>query len=352
MPPHTSIAAEYASAVAHPVRYLLVGLLAEGPRTVASLASELDATEDTVVAHAKALRDFGVVEEHSGPNGMLTYELLRDPILFDTAWSKLPVESRRTLVATSVMQYCAAASAAVDRGGWDRDDVHITRTTVKVNELRWGSMRRMMDGTLNSLGDLAEQPVPEDGETFHATAMMLLFTHGPAESAGSVPPAAISQAHDGEWSPDTLRALELVEELGELMVEPGTDWQRVGNLAGQVRLIARAAAGAPLAAPTLVDTPRAEPPSAARPAERPSAGATNLSPDQVQRAVLELLIVNHPAPTGIEEMARMVGSGIDARDAVDDLLGLGLAQSAGDLVWATRGAKQLARLFEFEASPS
>lgn len=231
MPEHTSIAVEYASAVAHPTRFGLVAALADGPRTVASLASELDADEPTITEHVTALHELGIVQAEHHPDGATTYELLKAPVIWDTAWSQLPLAAKRATAASAVTHITARATAAVDRGGFDRDDMHLTRTTIRVDEARWRTLSTLIGRTFHELGDIAEQPEP-DGDTFLATASLMLFT-GERSPADRAPRGREAQ------SDVVKRVWELTEELADLPLRPDLDWERIEQVAEQVRLIAR-----------------------------------------------------------------------------------------------------------------
>lgn len=235
MPEHTTIGADYAGAVAHPVRHRLVAALADGPRTLASLTSELDASAETVLSHATALEGLEVLQAHDETDGTRIYELRREPIVWDSAWGRLPISARRSIAAATVTQFAAMATAAVDRGGFDRQDVHVTRTTIRVDESRWRELATLLGGTLHTLGDIAEAPEPDGstGPTFQATALLMLFTGEHAE----IDALPASQGTDD----DALKRIwELSEELDAVGVQAATDWGRVHAIAEELRLIARA----------------------------------------------------------------------------------------------------------------
>ena len=241
MPEHTSIATDYASAVAHPVRIRLVAALADGPRTLESLVSELDGGRATIRRHARALEGLDVLRSTDHHDGTRTYELLREPIIWDTAWGRLPLSAKRSAAAAAVTQMTAAATAAVDRGGFDREDMHLTRTTIRVDEARWRELVDVLGGTLHRLGDLAEAPEPDGstGPTFKATAMLMLFTGEHAEADAELPasPKGEEEALEDVWA--------VTDKLDALANRASIDWGRVDALAEQLRLIARSMTESP-----------------------------------------------------------------------------------------------------------
>lgn len=62
-------------------------------------------------------------------------------------------------------------------------------------------------------------------------------------------------------------------------------------------------------------------------------------PDQVEHAIYCLLTVrDEQRPWSIHEINLAIGDELDARDAVRNLQGEGLAHELGGFVWATRAA--------------
>lgn len=235
MPEHTTIATEYASAVAHPIRLRLVAALGEGPRTLESLGSELDASDADILRHASALEELDLLQATDHPDGARTYELRREPVFWDTAWARLPLAAKRSAAAAGVTQLTAAATAAVDRGGFDRPDMHLTRTSLRVDEARWHALAGQFSGMLHRLGDMAEAPEPDgsSGPTFQATAVMMLFTGEHAETDAHVP----SPRWDEEEA--LRRVWDLTEMLAEITPRAITNWDAIAAIAGELRLIAK-----------------------------------------------------------------------------------------------------------------
>jgi HD-like signal output (HDOD) protein len=63
------------------------------------------------------------------------------------------------------------------------------------------------------------------------------------------------------------------------------------------------------------------------------------SPDDLARAVLSLLVDEHPAQLSFDELVREMGKEpFLVTDAVDDLVAAGLLHRHGDFVFATRAA--------------
>lgn len=231
MPEHTSVATSYARALADPVRLRIVATLGQGPRTIASLARELDVSRQRVSRHVRALAGMGLVR--GTDDEPQTYELLREPVIWEQAWSELPLPVRRESIATSLTHILASASAAVDTGGFDRPDCYLTRTSLRMSEELWRELAEQLSQIVRRL-DAAE----DDPAGTPATVVTMLFSgeHTDATSPES-PPAEFDDAEARE------RTYSLVEEVAHLVAsDDPAPWDRLAALFEQGRLIARAAA--------------------------------------------------------------------------------------------------------------
>lgn len=231
MPEQTSVATTYARALADPIRVGIVAALADRPRTVDSLARELDVSKQRIARHTRALAGMGLVRATA--DGSRTYELLREPVMWEQAWDELPLPARRECLAASLAMVQASATAAIDAGGFDRADSVFTRTAVRMSEENWRQVVERLAEMLRWLGEVEDDP---DGTP--ATVVTMLFSGEHADTAPSEsPPSDFDGAEARE------RTYEIVEEVTEMMAlnEP-MSWDRAAALFEQARLIARAAA--------------------------------------------------------------------------------------------------------------
>ena len=231
MPEQTSIATNYARALADPVRLGIVAALGTGPRTIDSLARQLDVSKQRVSRHARALAGMGLVRATDDQSR--TYELLREPVIWEQAWDELPIPARRECRAAGLAYVNAAATAAIDEGGFDRPDSYFTRTTVRMSEELWCQVAERLGDMLRLL-DAAD----DDPNGTPATVVTMLFSGGHADEA--VPDAPAPEFSEEE-------ALESTWDLVEALDSEATDqlpvrWNRIAALAEQLRLVARAAA--------------------------------------------------------------------------------------------------------------
>jgi hypothetical protein len=219
----------------------MIAAVADGPRTLESLMSELDASRATVLRHARSLERLDVLRANDDQDGTRSYELLREPIIWDVAWGRLPLPARRSAAAVAVTQMTATATAAVDRGGFDREGIQLTRTTVRVDDARWRQIVDLFGGMLHSLGDLAEAPAPDGstGPTFQATAMMMLFTGERREADAPCPSSPRGEEETME------RVWTLTDELEALANREAISWDRIAAIAEELHSIAGSMKTAP-----------------------------------------------------------------------------------------------------------
>lgn len=231
MPQHTSIAGNYARALADPVRLGIVAALASGPRTLDSLARDLDTSKRRLSGHARALAEMGLIRAIA--ERPRTYELLREPVLWEDASSELPLPAKRETLAAVLTHIHASASAAIDDGGFDRPDAYITRTALRMSDALWQEIATQFGDLLRRLDAADDDP---DGTP--ATVVTMLFSGEHAEStAPGTPSPNFSESEARE------RTYDVVEALSDLMIDvESLPWDRIAALGEQLRLVGRAAA--------------------------------------------------------------------------------------------------------------
>lgn len=230
MAEHSSVAANYARALADPIRSGILASLASGPRSVDSLARELGASKERVGRHARTLAGMGLVEQVG--DRPRTYELLRWPVAWETAWAELPLPVRRECLAASLTHVHATATSAVDAGGFDRPDSYLARSTVRMSETLWGEVAAQFGDLLRRLGETEDDPSGTP-----ATVVTMLFAGGHAEESKHPPPPEFGRDEARD------RICDVAEELIDLgAAGESVTWERVVALGEQLRLIGMAAA--------------------------------------------------------------------------------------------------------------
>jgi hypothetical protein len=164
-----------------------VQLLAQLNQGVASpneLAKKLGEPLTNVSYHVRMLHDLGCIElvETEPRRGALEhyYRAVVRPFFSDRDWKRLPQNARNS-ISDAVFQliWDDAAAAIKDGSMEERDDHHLSRTVLAVDEQGWQDLHDLLAQTLEQAMDIQAQSASRasktDGETFCANVVM--FTH-------------------------------------------------------------------------------------------------------------------------------------------------------------------------------
>jgi DNA-binding transcriptional ArsR family regulator len=238
MPRRTPVAPEPIRAIAHPVRLRIFQAVDRRPMTLTDVVREVGQERRCTLRHLRRLEAAGLVCSAAGPAGR-TYEATAIPSLAD--YRTLPPATRRAAVAVGLAQIQATASCALGDGGFDRDDAHVSRTSLTVDPAAW---QRVADELAEALErvDVVREDTGDDEPApgaVNATAVIMLFESHDALAAEADRPATFSREDA------LLRAWDLNEELADLLVpHASTDWHAIIEHADQLRVLASAALGA------------------------------------------------------------------------------------------------------------
>lgn len=234
IPAQTSIGTRFATAVAAPVRLRVMAALGEGPRSGAALAAALRMDARAVARHALPLERLGLVTRSMGSARDRVYRLVQEPFFSDDAWDQLPIPARRATAASVLTQIQAMAAAAVDNGGFDRREMHLTRSALELDEPGWRRASEILLDTYGRLNELAVEGAGPHAE--RATAVMMLFTGGRSTDV------APGEHPEVEFSEEEAlgRTTDLVEELHEMVTGETTRWEEIVAAVDQLRVVALA----------------------------------------------------------------------------------------------------------------
>jgi DNA-binding transcriptional ArsR family regulator len=240
MPSRTSVPPQPIRALSHPVRLRIFGALDRRALTLTQLVQEIGEDRRCTLRHLRHLEKAGIVFSAAGPAGRV-YEATTIPCFSDDHYSALPVAIRRAAVAVCLAQFQAVAVSGLESGGFDRDDVHISRTTLTVDPRDWQRVADELAEALERVDavreDAAARIVPDDA--VQATAVIMLFESGSGDPAQAGRTATFSREEA------LLRAWGLNENLADLLLPDGaTDWNAIIAHADQLRVLASAALGA------------------------------------------------------------------------------------------------------------
>lgn len=241
-----NVSEHMAQAIAHPLRIALLVALRDGPRSTQSLAKELGAAPHDVRRHARVLESLGYVSERER-----FYELVAPPRYSDEAWARLPVHARRAALAPGIVAIQSLMSRAMDRGGFDRDDIHLTRTDLRLDRAGWDAVAGQLNALLETLPAVLDGDY--DGghhageETVAAHVVLMLFA---SDDTAAEPPAPTASGDPLLAEDESIaQALDVSETIEELLAAREIDWDAVVQHADQLRLLASTAARAQATTP-------------------------------------------------------------------------------------------------------
>lgn len=235
-----NFAPAYLQALAHPLRMRVLSALRERSLSATELARELGASRRQVAYHVEKMKRLGFVSDAPPAVGSSErrFQLLALPHFTDEAWERAATITKHALATAFVNQIHATALAVIPFGGFDRGNMHLTRTRLVVDEETWDTLSSELLAMLERIDSLhaeGARRVAEDGAApVHATAAMMLF-----ETPVSPTDHAIGEfVVDPAFSEDEghSRALDLQDELHRVLAT-GRDWDLAINLVDQLRVV-------------------------------------------------------------------------------------------------------------------
>jgi hypothetical protein len=110
----------------------------------------------------------------------------------------MPEIVKKNLVSGWIQQVGAHVQAGASEGGFDRENAHMTRTAVTLDEKGFNAIAKELGRALEKIEKIAADSTERvksgkaDGEDFRATAVMMLF-EGPSVTAGLPEDAGIKR---------------------------------------------------------------------------------------------------------------------------------------------------------------
>lgn len=194
----SAVDSRLAKALAHPLRVQLLAALNQGVASPNELSKKLGEPLTNVSYHVRMLHDLGCIElvETEPRRGALEhyYRAVMRPFFGDREWKKLPQNARNSISDAVFQLIWDDASAAIKDGSFDeRDDRHLSRTVLAVDEQGWDELQELLAGTLDQAMQIqvesASRASKSDGETFCAN--LIMFTHPtPSSAKDSTAPAS------------------------------------------------------------------------------------------------------------------------------------------------------------------
>lgn len=234
MAEHVKVAPELLRAIAHPQRLEILTVLDDRAMTLTALVRELRSDRATLARHLRALERAGLVHSADAGNDRL-FEAAAIPHYDNVDWGTLSEVIRREAVAMSLARLQRVMTTSLDAGGFDRENIHFSRTALNIGEQDFDRLSAEFDGLLDRVDELQKET--EDRGT-HATAVLMLFENAPSEH----------RTVDDHGKPDTFttlegreRAYDLHERISDLVIEPDVDWDAALNAVDELRVVLHAA---------------------------------------------------------------------------------------------------------------
>lgn len=130
---------------AHPVRVHILGLLDRRVASTSEICDELDVPFEQADRHVRSLVKIGLVRRvRSTTRGGIEhhYTATMRPKVHDDAWRRLPLIVRRALHDGGLQEAGSHVDAALEEGGFDRDDIHFSRSALRLDREGWADVAR------------------------------------------------------------------------------------------------------------------------------------------------------------------------------------------------------------------
>ena len=185
----SAVDSRLAKALAHPLRVQLLAALNEGVASPNELAKKLDEPLTNVSYHVRMLHDLGCIElvETEPRRGALEhyYRAVVRPFFGDRDWKRLPKNARGS-ISDAVLQLVWEDAAEAIKGGLfdEREDRHLSRSVLSLDEEGWNDLNDLLGRTLDSAMQIQAESASratKNGEPFNVNLVMM--THPTPSSA-------------------------------------------------------------------------------------------------------------------------------------------------------------------------
>jgi len=178
-------------AIGHPLRLRLLTIFNERVASPSDLAAELGEPIGNVSYHTRILARLGCVElvRTKQVRGAVEhyYRAVVRPVFSDDDWAELPPSIRKSLAGAVLTEIADDMSASANEGGFDRDEVHLSRMPLTLDSRGWQELNEL----LQELGDQALEIQAQSAARLHAdgaqdseAAVLALMLFEPATGQG------------------------------------------------------------------------------------------------------------------------------------------------------------------------
>jgi hypothetical protein len=176
-------------AIGHPLRLRLLTIFNERVASPSDLAAELGEPIGNVSYHTRILARLGCVElvKTKQVRGAVEhyYRAVVRPVFSDEDWAELPKSIRKSLAGAVLAEIADDMGAAATEGGFDRDQVHLARTPLVLDQQGWQDLNELLqevsDKALAIQADSASR-LQADGATDSEAAVLVAMLFEPPSS--------------------------------------------------------------------------------------------------------------------------------------------------------------------------
>jgi DNA-binding transcriptional ArsR family regulator len=189
-----------AKALAHPLRLEILRHLGDRTASPSEIAEEIGAPLTNVSYHVRKLRALGLIKlvRKTPKRGVVEhyYSAKRRREVSDSAWAQTPPVVKEAVIAPLVESAAQLLVEAAHSGGFDRGDMHFTRTHWDVDERGWKEIAKVLEGALGELKRIEVEALerleklPPEKLIRSATMIALLEVPEGATQPGKAPEAA------------------------------------------------------------------------------------------------------------------------------------------------------------------
>ena len=187
----TGVDQKLVRAIGHPLRLRLLTIFNERVASPSDLAAELGEPIGNVSYHTRILARLGCVElvRTKQVRGAVEhyYRAVVRPVFSDEDWAELPTSIRKSLAGAVLAEIADDISAAAAQGGFDRDEVHLSRTPLTLDRKGWQDLNELLQGiyerALEIQAESASRLHSDGAEESDAALMALLLFEPPTGEA-------------------------------------------------------------------------------------------------------------------------------------------------------------------------
>jgi DNA-binding transcriptional ArsR family regulator len=175
-------------ALAHPLRVRILNYLEQRTASPKQLAAEFNIPLGTVSYHVRALSSLGLLRlvARKPRRGAVEhyYRAELRPVISDDGWAAAPKIVKDAMIQSTLMAVGEYVETAANRGGFDREDIHLSRTTFEVDAEAWAEAAEELTAVFERIRKLADETTarlaesPDDARHDIATVVLMLFESG------------------------------------------------------------------------------------------------------------------------------------------------------------------------------